>query len=65
MSFVDVLPILLIILFVGAAVLYLRSQKKKGRKCIGCPYCDSCSSKRKNECCSSECAKKENNSLHK
>lgn len=30
---------------VGLAVRYVYKQKKKGKKCIGCPYCDSCSSK--------------------
>ncbi len=27
-----------LVLVVGAAVLYIRKEKKKGRKCIGCPY---------------------------
>ena len=30
---------------VGAAVLYLRKEKKKGTKCIGCPSAGCCSAK--------------------
>ena len=42
MTFVDILPILIIVLIVGAAALYIYRQKKKGRKCIGCPYAKQC-----------------------
>ena len=35
--------ILLILVIVGAALLYIRSRKKKGTKCIGCPgNCSGC-----------------------
>lgn len=31
-----------ILLIVAAATIYIISQKKKGAKCIGCPYAKSC-----------------------
>ena len=31
-----------ILLIVAAAALYIIRQKKKGAKCIGCPYAKSC-----------------------
>ena len=42
MTFLDYLPILIIAVIVGGAAFYIYKQKKKGRKCIGCPYGDSC-----------------------
>ena len=48
----DVVAIVLISLIIGAASFYLIKAKKNGKKCIGCPYADSCSSKC--TCCSSE-----------
>lgn len=43
----DIIIIIVIVLIIGFSILYLIKQKKKGRKCIGCPYCDSCD---KNKC---------------
>lgn len=36
---------LIIILAVGTAVAYIIKSKRNGKKCIGCPYSDSCTSK--------------------
>lgn len=33
----------ILILIVGAAVLYIRQEKKKGVRCVGCPAGGSCS----------------------
>ena len=38
-----------IFLVVGGALVYVIKAKKSGKKCIGCPYCDSC---KKNGCAS-------------
>ncbi len=38
----DYIAIALILAVVGAASLYIIRAKKKGRKCIGCPYADKC-----------------------
>jgi len=35
-----------IVLIVGFAFLYIYKSKKSGKKCIGCPYADSCASKK-------------------
>ncbi|MEE1304095.1 MAG: FeoB-associated Cys-rich membrane protein [Agathobacter sp.] len=32
-----------IIVLVGTAVIYIRKEKKKGKRCIGCPAAGSCS----------------------
>ncbi len=43
----DLIVIAVVALMTGAAALYIRSEKKKGRHCIGCPNSKSCSG-----CCS-------------
>lgn len=43
MGFAEVLVIIAVVLIVGGAVLYILKEKKKGKKCIGCPYANSCS----------------------
>lgn len=44
---VDIVLIIIIALVVGAAALYIYKEKKKGVKCIGCPYAKQCGGK----CC--------------
>lgn len=34
---------LIIVAIVGAAILYIRKEKKRGVKCIGCPDAETCS----------------------
>lgn len=46
---VNVITAVVLIFIVGAAIWYIWKEKKKGAKCIGCPYA-------KNGCCS--CGKK-------
>ena len=41
----NLIVIALLIGIVGAAVLYLRKEKKKGVRCIGCPAAGCCSAK--------------------
>ena len=38
----NIIIIVILALIVAGAVLYLRREKKKGSKCIGCPYGGSC-----------------------
>ncbi len=45
MGIVDYIAIAAIVLIVGAAVFYIVCAKKHGKKCIGCPYGDSCAHK--------------------
>ena len=42
-----------VLLIVALAFLYVFKAKKKGKKCIGCPYC--------NQCSKTQCGSKENN----
>ena len=46
----DIIVIAIIIAIVGGAMAYIIRAKKSGKKCIGCPYCDSCSTKSKDGC---------------
>ncbi|MCQ2544483.1 MAG: FeoB-associated Cys-rich membrane protein [Lachnospiraceae bacterium] len=39
----NIIIIAIIVLVVGAAVFYICRAKKKGKKCIGCPYSGSAS----------------------
>lgn len=39
----DLIVVVVIALIVGCAAWYIIRQKKKGAKCIGCPYANACS----------------------
>ena len=41
----DIIAIIIILLIVGGAVTYIIKEKKKGKRCLGCPYGDTCSKK--------------------
>lgn len=45
-----IIAAVIIVLIVGLAVGYIYKAKKSGKKCIGCPYAESCSSKGKCNC---------------
>jgi hypothetical protein len=62
MTFREILPIVLVALAVGGAIFYLVRRKRKGAKCIGCPYCDSCPGACNGACSSLD---EENKGLHK
>lgn len=34
----NIIVIAILVIVVGAAVFYILKEKKKGKKCIGCPY---------------------------
>lgn len=38
----DIIAIAVIVLVIGAAAFYIIREKKKGKKCIGCPYANNC-----------------------
>ena len=42
MEFADIIAIILIAAILGGAIAYIVMAKKRGQKCIGCPYSDSC-----------------------
>ncbi|MBR2381427.1 MAG: FeoB-associated Cys-rich membrane protein [Clostridia bacterium] len=39
----DIIIVIILALIVVGVCLYIRKEKKKGSKCIGCPYGKSCS----------------------
>lgn len=39
----NILVIAIIILIIGLATAYIVKSKKKGIKCVGCPYAETCS----------------------
>lgn len=47
----DIILIVIIALIVGLAGFYIWRQKKKGSKCIGCPYGNSCCKNTENGGC--------------
>lgn len=38
----DLIVIAIILVIIGLASLYVYKAKKSGKKCVGCPYADSC-----------------------
>ncbi len=42
MKAADIIVILAMLIIVGAALAYIIISKKRGKKCIGCPYSSSC-----------------------
>ena len=53
MSFLEIIAIIAIVLIIGLASFYVIKAKKKGQKCIGCPYAKICKSQKEksNSCC--------------
>ena len=41
----DLILLFVILLIVGAAVVYIRKEKKRGVTCIGCPHAQACAHK--------------------
>ncbi|MBQ6815804.1 MAG: FeoB-associated Cys-rich membrane protein [Clostridia bacterium] len=41
----NIIIILIVAAVLAAAVCYIVKQKKKGSKCIGCPYAENCNKK--------------------
>ncbi len=38
----NIIVILILAVIIGAVIFYLVRAKKKGRKCVGCPYAKQC-----------------------
>ncbi len=45
---IDFIIIAIILVMMGMAIAYIRKQKKKGVKCIGCPAAGECTRKNRN-----------------
>ena len=50
MNGIDYLILLIVAVCVIAAVLYIRRQKKRGVRCIGCPAAGTCPNRNKGGC---------------
>ncbi|NLA70412.1 MAG: FeoB-associated Cys-rich membrane protein [Clostridiales bacterium] len=46
----EIIAIIALIIIVGAALAYIIKEKRKGTRCIGCPYAGNCHSNGKNQC---------------
>ena len=46
MTMADIIASAVILLIIGGAAAYIIREKKRGKKCIGCPYSSSCASKK-------------------
>ena len=42
MGLTDIIILAVIAILIGGAIFYIIREKKKGKKCIGCPYAGSC-----------------------
>ena len=47
----DYIALGIIVVIVASAIIYLVKQKKKGVKCVGCPYGGKCSDCNKSQKC--------------
>ena len=54
MKLVDYIAIAAIILIVGASLLYIIRAKRRGEKCVGCPYAKQCGGKCGGGCINAE-----------
>lgn len=43
MTVTDIIVLLMIALVVGGAIFYIICAKRRGQRCIGCPYAKTCS----------------------
>ena len=43
MNIPELIIIAIVVLIVAAAIIYIYRAKKRGQKCIGCPYSKECS----------------------
>lgn len=41
----DILIVVVLLVILGAACVYIYKAKKRGAKCIGCPYAETCGRK--------------------
>ena len=61
MNLVDIIVIAMLAVLIGGAIAYIIKAKKRGQKCIGCPYSKQCGSTQSGKSCSSNCHSDGNN----
>ncbi len=47
----NIVIIIVIALVIGGAIMYIRKERKKGIKCIGCPMAAECAKRQSGESC--------------
>ena len=47
----DIIVIIVLVAIFAAVLLYMRKEKKRGVKCIGCPDADVCAKRRNGDSC--------------
>lgn len=45
LNYIDYIVIVVVLLILGLSIGYIVRAKKRGQKCIGCPYAKNCNSK--------------------
>lgn len=50
----DIIVLSVVLICLSAALLYIRKEKKKGIRCIGCPAAGTCAARQKNGDCGCE-----------
>ena len=60
MNLTDIIAVVAIVAVIGCAIAYIVKEKKKGKKCIGCPYSCSCQSQKGKGGCGDSCASCDN-----
>lgn len=53
----DFIIIVLVAAIIGAIIFYIRAEKKKGTKCIGCPHAATCGKSGSRAGCPGGCGK--------
>ncbi len=56
----DILVIFLLLLIAGGIIFYLYRQKKRGVRCVGCPYAHECAKKSETSPGSCSCSRHKN-----
>ena len=49
----DILIIAILVIILGSAAYYIYREKKRGKKCVGCPYSGCCNHSKTSSACSS------------
>lgn len=47
----DIIIVVVLVVILAAALLYIRKEKKRGVKCVGCPDADICAKRRNGDAC--------------
>ncbi len=46
----NIILTVILVAIAGSVIWYLVRARRRGQKCIGCPYCNSCGTNKKGKC---------------